>query len=403
MLTTDLVRATQKGEVLTPRKVSLRSKLQLERADAMLHLFREHIGCPRETLDRALADRMAELTDFKLQRGLAKLLFDRCELEQAFAGDASSLRTRVFEIAEEEGPPEPSGMAYRRRVLQRVAAEVGLTPFQVEDALFSDLKGSLIVRNVPNYGARELLERYNTALYQAILCRAFALRVIWRNGDLLKLQSLIRILRFFRLMFRVEQEDSGGIVLHVDGPLSLFRQSTKYGSQMAMFFPFLLLSSDWEASAQVMWNNQSCRLDIHSEDGLVSHARERGAWHREEEVAFFRWLEEKHPQWSAAGEPAIFPLEEGEHWIPDFSLRHADGMRVWVEWIGYWRKEQLERRLHRISQLEGTPALLLVSTKLQVDEETLRDLPAEVIPVRGVLPGKKILEAAERLRAEEGK
>ena len=90
----------------------------------------------------------------------------------------------------------------------------------------------------------------------------------------------------------------------------------------------------------------------------------------------------------------------GGHWIPDFSLCHRDGTRVWVEWIGYWRKEQLERRLHRIAQLENTPAILLVSTKLQVDEDVLETMPAEVIPVRGVLPGKKIVAAAERIRLE---
>ena len=42
MLTNDLVRATQKGDVLTPRKVSLRSKLQLERAESIVRLFRDH-------------------------------------------------------------------------------------------------------------------------------------------------------------------------------------------------------------------------------------------------------------------------------------------------------------------------------------------------------------------------
>ena len=154
---------------------------------------------------------MAELTDFKLQRGLAKLLFDRCELMPSYDGDASVLRTRVFEIADAEGPPEPGGQAYRARVLQRVASEFEMEPHQVEEALFSDLKGQLVVQEVPAYGAKELLERYNTALYQAILCRAFALRVVWRNGDLLKLQSLIRVLRFFRLMFRVEEGEMGGL------------------------------------------------------------------------------------------------------------------------------------------------------------------------------------------------
>ena len=81
MLTNDLERVSIKGAEIRPRYVSVASKLQRERADTLLQVFRDHVGKTRGALNEAIADLVAERTDFKLQKGLAKLLLDRSEFQ----------------------------------------------------------------------------------------------------------------------------------------------------------------------------------------------------------------------------------------------------------------------------------------------------------------------------------
>ena len=64
-----------------------------------------------------------------------------------------------------------------------------------------------------------------------------------------------------------------GYVFHIDGPLSLFSATTKYGLQVALFLPALLHCQDFRLEAEVRWGPRreprSFLLD--SRDGLVSH------------------------------------------------------------------------------------------------------------------------------------
>ena len=46
---------------------------------------------------------------------------------------------------------------------------------------------------------------------------------------------------------------SEGYVFHIDGPLSLFSATNKYGLQMALFLPTLLLCRDFRLDAELRW------------------------------------------------------------------------------------------------------------------------------------------------------
>lgn len=401
MLTNDLVRVSVKGAEIRPRYVSVSSKLQRERAEALLQVFRDHVGKTRGALNEAIADLVAERTDFKLQKGLAKLLLDRSQFQADIQTDPVEIRARLFARAVEKGPvsleANPIIGSSREALVEEVAGEFSLSPEELESALYGDLKGEEVLLSFRELKGVELLRRYNTALVQGVLLRASRLSVKWVGGDLLRLQAVFRAIRFHRLIHDIHGGDDG-VEIRIDGPLSLFRLSTKYGLQMAIFFPALLLAKGWELEAEVEWNGQRGYLRVNSEEGLSSHYRDRGTWHSDEEKAFIHWLAEKQPSWSLSEAPAVFRIPGGEVWVPDLVLEHEDGTRVYIDLIGYWRKGSVTKRLERSRALPGTPRLILLSSRLRVDEGELEDLPATVIPFKGVLPGKKIVAAAETFR-----
>lgn len=404
MLTTDLVRVTRKGTSIQPKTVSVTSKLQLNRAQELIDVFRVHQGLTRGALDEAMSDLIADRTDFKLQRGLAKLLLDRSTFAAASPLDSQEVRRRVFSMAAEKGPVFTSGSGpkgiHRHEVLSLVAEEMNVELQVLERALYGDLKGEEVLTEVPEFSPLQLLLRYNTALVQGILLRAHRIRVLWKNGNPLRLKAIFRALRFYRLIHHIHQGEDG-VELVIDGPLSLFRQSTKYGLQMAMFFPALALAEDWEMYADVEWDGQRGQLKLSSLEKYSSHYRDRGTWRRDEEKAFFAWLESHSTDWKISAEPALFTLPGGEVWVPDFSLEHTSGYRVFLDWIGYWRKGEVEQRLQRAKGLGDIPRIVLLSTRLGVEVDDVAEWPGEVIPVKGVLPGKKIVGAAEKLMAQQ--
>ena len=50
-----------------------------------------------------------------------------------------------------------------------------------------------------------------------------------------------------------------GYVFHIDGPLSLFSATTKYGLQVALFLPALLHCADFRLDAELRWGPGASR------------------------------------------------------------------------------------------------------------------------------------------------
>ena len=70
MLTSDLVRVTQRDGVIRPRYVAAHSRLQKERSEALVHAFQSSVGMPRRILDDAIAGKNVVLGPFAALNGL---------------------------------------------------------------------------------------------------------------------------------------------------------------------------------------------------------------------------------------------------------------------------------------------------------------------------------------------
>ena len=83
MLTSDLLLTRTEGPYLYPRYVRTDAPRFTRMAEELIAIYAAHAGKPRRELTTALSQYAEDRTDFRIQRGLAKLLRDdRCEFEE---------------------------------------------------------------------------------------------------------------------------------------------------------------------------------------------------------------------------------------------------------------------------------------------------------------------------------
>ncbi len=203
---------------------------------------------------------MAEAT--QVYRGIAKVLEDR--LAECRSGGGRPTQTRFAERSSRRPPSARKGSLRtrpkdtrgqrarfeREPILASVAAELKLAPEAVASALFADLRDENRLLRFEDISAERLIDRYNVALAQAVLLRSVLVRVEVRNERPARFRQLFRRLKFHRLLYRVEGTMRDGYVFHIDGPLSLFAATTKYGLQVAVFVPAAVHCEDFRLEAE---------------------------------------------------------------------------------------------------------------------------------------------------------
>ena len=404
MLTRDLLRARRRKDQVQPLYVDLEDAALRELAEQLVAEFVAHRGQARGELEATLATRNGERTDLLLHRGLAKLLFDRSTFVVDARLDPKEVRRALFERAAASHPiAREEGVALhpvsRAKVIAEVAQSLSLSPEEVEHALYADLEEAQLLSEFEPLTGLALLERYNVALAQAVLLRATRVTVAMKPTPAKRVRQLFRFLKFFGLMHQAQGSARAGYTLTLDGPMSLFRLSSKYGLQLAEFLPALLLCPGWTLSAELEWGleRRPARFELSSEAGLVSHYRDTGTYETEEERAF-------RERWKALGTPwklertsSVIDLDGQGVLVPDFTLRHADGREALLEIVGFWRKGYLESRIALLAK-HGPPNLILaVSQRLRGSEEDLARAPGELFFFKDVILTREVLERAERL------
>lgn len=403
MLTGDLVRARVKGKVLMPSTIDPAKPSLVDAATALHALFVEAAEdrTPRGEVDEAVGGIIADRSSPKILKGLAKLLADRSTFDVSSPVPPSQLRLEAFTLSRERGP-----LALERGPLDRpVAADIlaelgetyGLTAEQIGDALYADLKENQRLTEVKVPSPEWLLHRYNVALVQALLLHALELRIRLVDPSSARMRQLFRQVKFHRLLHRAERK---GATLDVvlDGPTSLFAQSTKYGMALANFFPALLLQpGPWELEATVLWTRAKHKktLRIAHDDGFVSHYADRGGYSTREQDWFAERFDALDCGWKRAEGAEPVDLGGKAVLFPDFTFRKGR-KRAHLEILGFWRHDDLEKRIALIERYGPGNVVLAVSRKLRGSKQALKDAPDWVIDFAEVVPAKAVMEALER-------
>lgn len=396
MLTADLLVTTIRKGRITPRWFVPNAD-ELERVEEIIGAFVDAVGESRDDLDEAVDMLVGNGTDFQLWRGLAKLLHDRTTLEVAARIEPVVLRRAVFEAA---AGHVPTTEVERRQTLAPVLESLGVTQDEFEAGFFADLPGRQRLATFERITASELVDAYNLALAQAVLYRATALCVRFKERRGKRLNAWFRALKFHGLMHRVRY-DSGEWTVDIDGPASILSQSRKYGLQMAMFLPWIVSIGEdakgeaWAMSATIQWErHREVVFELNSASGLRAHRRPKGQWISDEEKMFETRFAQKVQDWGLERDGRVFTLSNGSVITTDYVMRRADGREVFVDVVGFWRADYLRRRLDLLQDLKE-PVVLVVAERLRSDSEPEDEPQAtQIVYYKGVIRVELVCEAA---------
>ena len=417
MLTADLLRVRDNGKVIAPRYLKLNGKAApklLARAEAMVGVFSLHEGARRTAIDEAISDLIGDGTDFNLVRGLKKLLEDRCEFSTVSVAPPTQVRERLFEIAAAHHPivEDPNALHTHTRdeVLQKTAAAIEaelppqegrprVTPSDVEEAIYADLNENQRLVSFKDIAPLALLERYNLALAQAVLYRARQLRITLTGGTVGQRRQLFRTLKFHRLMHRIEKGVGRQWVLTIDGPISLLKSTNKYGLQMAIFLPALLLAEGWRLEADLAWGKtrEPRVFELDDACGLVSHYKARGNYVTDEQKHFEAGFKALGSPWTLSRRTSMHDLGGRDVLIPDLVFKHReDGRVAMLDIVGFWRRGWLKSKAEALEKHGPSNLIIAVSDRLLTEKGgATDDLPITLLPFKGVILPKKVLALVE--------
>lgn len=404
MLTGKLVRVRYARERIVASYINPADPCWQEVASRLIDLYRGQEGKTRGELDEEQRELIGDDPSQLVHQGLAKLLEDRCEFEVVSSQPPDTLRWTVFRLAaqqrKESRKTEPVPFD-RIRVLQQAAGELSLTPEQIDRGLFADLKSEQRLVKFKNISVEHLLQRYNEALAQAILLRSTKVVVTVRGEPPQRYRALLRSIKFHRLLCEVERLGPDSFLLRLDGPLSLFSATQKYGLQLALFLPAVLLCNDFELKAELLWGVQRKpkTFVVTSRDGLVSHLPDLGMYVPPELSMFAEMFRKRIAEWELLDETEVYPIGSG-FWVPDYRLHHRQtGQHVLLEVLGFWRRSSAEKHLAWLRQHVREPFLLAVSDQLQIDEANLEGMPAGIARFRNMPLADDVARLANELLA----
>ena len=148
------------------------------------------------------------------------------------------------------------------------------------------------------------------------------------------------------------------ILLEIDGPLSLFVQTQKYGINLANFFPAILHQPKWDLDAEVrIRKNQVHSLHLDQSCGIRSHYRQFLAYIPEEIKFFSQQLAKQIPGWELTSSPGFVTLTGESLCFPDYLLTHCSGKKVALELFHTWHAAPLRSRLDQLDVQNEAPRL----------------------------------------------
>lgn len=369
----------------------------LDIARSVIGAFRGHVG--KTYGDLLLELESFESINYRLIRGLSQILERRCLIEVDSKIDPVIARMAVFEesgglvVGEEERlealkraaeklsasalakPTSNSAPRSASKLAQKLASKstskspsisklpsilAQIEPEDLEKALWADQEENLLVKEFRDIAAEDLLHQYNLSLAQTLLFRATGMEIQIEDNY----QQLFWAIKRLGLMYSMHD---GTICL--DGPISLFKLTEKYGTAFAKLLPEIVASRRWSLKASIVKKTPQGKrvydfvLDNTKRELFGLGKGSSGLDGAEDKPSFDSAVEKEFYQlsfhgWTVRREPAV--LKSGKYaFIPDFSLEKA-GARIYVEIVGFWTPEYLRHKIQKINHLENKENLILL-------------------------------------------
>ena len=440
MLTADLARSRTYEGTIEPLFIDADEQRYRETVEELIQIFEEHLGKSKGELEDTIDQLTIADTDYKVVQGLAKLLKDECEFETVAPVEPREIRQELFEVANENYPivrqPTLGDDTQSLWVYSTVADRLGITLEECYRGMYADLKEN---KRLVRFGDRVsdeydgtdnsttttqltddseesyaedtitvdwLLTRYNLALAQAVLYDATEMRVrVWDS-----FATVFSYMKLFGLMHRIYPIDANGNRVAstdvadgyeaiLDGAVSLFSKSRKYGIRMANFLPALPLCDRWEMEADILEDDngstsRTLSFELDHTDDLSSHYSAQSDFDSDVERTLAQKWERANTDWELIREDDVLDLG-AEVMLPDFAIEHPDGQRVLFEIVGFWTPEYLDEKLAKIRKADRDNLILAVSERLDCSSEDFDGIDDRVLWFKSGIHVYDVVELVE--------
>ncbi len=387
MLTKDLLCFRTKSGKIQPKFIDTTAPKFLKIAFELTELFSESVGEDRGTLENRSKQVLERFTlGITVGRGLEKLLLDRTEFDTESKDELLELREKVFRNSSAlMRKHEYSGLynsdcsekdileSYRKAL----AGSIGITSENLSDQLYSDLPPFQKVIKFRKITGEALLHRYNCAQVQGLLLRSEKIKLKLPESSTASLRQLLKYVRFNKLLAKIsfDHKKSKSIDMQIDGPLSMFLQTQKYGLNLANFFPAVLHQQEWELDATVrIHKNRTYILQLDQSCGIRSHLRQFLAYVPEEIEKLGLQLAKKLPDWTLSSSNDFVPLSGENMCFPDYLLKHISGKKVPLELFHNWHSAPLLNRLSQLDAQKEAPLLIGINRSLLKNKDVANKL-----------------------------
>src|ERR687884_467926 len=260
MLTLQLLRARTRNGAIFPLFCTKDEEIEL--AKKIIQEF-EHTWKNREK-KAVLEDRIAAIEesdaggDYKLVRGFYALLERRCTFKSRDSNsdndsetsstipiiDPPRIRKAVFEESSKRGFALTE--LERREIADSVASKLHLPSHDIVlEAMWSDLDDNLIIDYFDTIEPEALVGWYNLSLMQTLLFNCTKLDFYISGG--LNWKRVLRAVKRLGLMYHLQQpqqQQENRMICSLEGPLSLFKLTDRYGTLLAKLLPSIIFPLD---------------------------------------------------------------------------------------------------------------------------------------------------------------
>jgi len=397
MLTADLAMSYRRGNRISPRYLQSDDPRHQQTAADLALIVEQHRGRRRAELERALDEYIGVGTDYKILRGLIKLLSDRCEFETAGAKDPAEIRRALFTKAAAYHPVAADDQL-RQRLIAEAATELECSPDEVMAGLYADLSGNQRLVAFEEMSAEDLLDRYNLAQAQALLYRCSEMRLRIEPQEPVVTRRLFAEIKAFRLIHAIRGNPASGYDAQLSGPVSIFHRSQRYGVQMAVFLPALLLYPGWRMRAEIGTKTGAAFFEL---DSKQKHLRSHYVADdlRPQNLQIAKLLEDfgkLDGEWSAQPSQEVIDLGESA-FVPDLVFTRDGDEPIYLELLGYWTPRSLNERLKEFERAGFGNYAIAASEEMRCSRDAPPQLPPNVIVYKKSLNARELQARLSRL------
>jgi predicted nuclease of restriction endonuclease-like RecB superfamily len=397
MLTSDLALNFRRGDKIFPRLIKIDDAGYLRDARILIEIFENFVETTRGELERELEEYIGAGTDYRILRGFIKLLTDRTKFATDAPAAPEEIRQKVFLEARKFQPVLPDSKE-QREVLEIVANKLDSDAETIFANLYADLSAQQKMISFETITPTDLLDRYNLAQAQALLYKCVEMKIRVAPSDTANYRAIFGWIKHFGLIHSVIGNAAGGYEIRLTGAASLFHRSQKYGIQMAVFLPALLLCSGWKMSAEISSKDKGTAFyELSSEqDQLTSCYFDEPEY---ENPIFERLKKDwgkSSTSWQLQENKAVIDLGKTA-FVPDFVVLSPDGEKIYLDVLGFWTPKSLQKRLEEFKVANFKKFILAAWQELRGSRDEPLWTSENVVFFKSKLEPRTLEETAEKL------